>query len=100
MPKVWISVEAEADVDRIAEYTTRTWGSRQTDIYLTKLEDGFDLLAHNPLIGRRCDELGPGLRRFSIEKHEVFYLEQADGILIIRVLHQRMLPTPSRFEAR
>jgi toxin ParE1/3/4 len=47
----------------------------------------------------RCDSLSSGLRRFNVEKHVVFYLQRTDGILIVRVLHQRMLPLQSRFEA-
>jgi len=90
--QVRISVEAEADLDFIATYTTSTWGWRQTDQYLAKLEDGFDIVAKNPSIGRSCDAIRTGLRRFEIGKHVVFYLAESDGVLIVRVLHQRMLP--------
>lgn len=92
MPQFRISVEAEADLDFIAAYTTSTWGWRQTDQYLAKLEDGFELIAQNPSIGRSCDAIRAGLRRFEIGKHVVFYLTEPDGVLIVRVLHQRMLP--------
>jgi toxin ParE1/3/4 len=99
MPKFQISIEAEAEIDSIAEYTKATWGERQTEAYLTKLESGFELLAHSPLIGRSCDSIHPELRRFEIEKHVVFYVPVEFGILIVRVLHQRMLPSKSRFDA-
>ena len=69
MLKVNVSVEAEEDIDLIAAYTTRTWGWRQTNRYLAKLEDGFELLAQNPLIGRSCDSIRPdcaGLRLASM----------------------------------
>jgi toxin ParE1/3/4 len=59
---------------------------------LTKLEDGFDLLAQNPSIGRPCDPIRPGLRRFEIGSHVVFYLSESEGVLVARVLHERMLP--------
>ena len=98
MLRVNLSVGAEEDVDRVAAYTTRTWGWRQTNQYLSKLEDGFELLASNPLIGRPCDWIRPGLRRFEIGKHVVFYLAQADELLIVRVLHQQMVPAKSQFE--
>jgi toxin ParE1/3/4 len=90
--QVRISGEAEADIDRIADYTTSTWGWRQTNQYLAKLEDGFDLLAQNPSIGRSCDSIRAGLRRFEIGRHVVFYLPESDGVLVVRVLHQQMLP--------
>jgi toxin ParE1/3/4 len=87
-----ISVEAEEDVDRIAAHTTDTWGWRQTDQYLAKLEDGFNLFAENPSIGRACESIRPGLLRFEIGRHVVFYLPEPGGILVARVLHERMLP--------
>jgi toxin ParE1/3/4 len=92
MPHMRISVEAESDIERIAAYSTVTWGWRRSDKYLAKLEDCFDLLSGNPAIGRPCASIQEGLRRFEISKHVVFYLPEADGILIVRVLHEQMLP--------
>ena len=98
MLRIDISVEAEEDIDQIAEYTTRTWGWRQTNHYLAKLEDGFSLLVQNPSIGRSCDSIRPGLRRFKIGKHVVFYILEPNCILIVRVLHQQMIPDKPHFE--
>jgi toxin ParE1/3/4 len=98
MLRVNASVEAEEDIDLIASYTTRTWGWRQTNRYLAKLEDGFELLAQNPLIGRSCDSIRSGLRRFEIGKHVVFYIPDPREVLIVRVLHQQMIPSKSQFE--
>ncbi|MGA7342547.1 MAG: type II toxin-antitoxin system RelE/ParE family toxin [Terracidiphilus sp.] len=92
MAKVRISSEAERDIDQIAAYTSEEWGWRRADQYLAKFEEGFDLLAKNPLIGRNSDSIRNGLRRFEISRHVVFYLISADGILVVRVLHQRMMP--------
>jgi toxin ParE1/3/4 len=74
---------------------TRTpkWGGRQADQYLTKLEDGFALLAENPSIGRTCDVIREGLRRFEVGRHVIFYLPEPGGIFVVRVLHERMLPS-------
>jgi len=91
-PQVRISLEAENDIDQIAAHTTGEWGLRQTDRYLSQLEDGLNLLAGNPAMGRSCDSIRKGLRRFEIGKHVVFYLAEPDGIFVVRVLHQRMLP--------
>jgi toxin ParE1/3/4 len=90
--RVHISVEAEEDINGIAAYTTSTWGWRQTDQYLAKLEDGFNLLAQNPSIGRLSDSIHAGLRRLEIGRHVVFFLPEPNGILVVRVLHERMLP--------
>ncbi len=98
MLQVDVSVEAEEDIDLIAVYTTRTWGWRQTNIYLAKLEDGFNLLAQNPAIGRSCDSIRLGLHRFEIGKHVVFYIVESDSLLIVRILHQQMIPSKPHFE--
>jgi toxin ParE1/3/4 len=98
MLQVDISVEAEEDIDEITAYTTSTWGWRQTDQYLAKLEDCFDLLAKNPSAGRCCDSIRSGLHRFEIGKHVVFYIPYPKKLLIVRVLHQQMIPASSRFE--
>lgn len=98
MLQIDVSIEAEEDIDQITAYTTRTWGWRQTNRYLAKLEDGFDLLVLNPSIGRACDSICPGLRRFEIGKHVVFFILEPNGIQIVRILHQQMIPTKSHFE--
>jgi toxin ParE1/3/4 len=51
----------------------------------------------SPFIGRSCDSIRPGLRRFEIGKHVVFYLAQSDELLIVRVLHQQMIPVKTHF---
>jgi toxin ParE1/3/4 len=98
MRSVILSREAESDIDQIAAYTMETWGERQTDAYLAKLEDGFLLLAVRPHLGRSCDEIRIRLRRFEIEQHMIFYENLEDAVLIVRVLHQKMLVVPARFE--
>lgn len=92
MHNLRVSSEAENDLDLIAEYTIRTWGTNQADEYLARMEDGLNLLARNPAMGRNCDALQPGLHRFELGKHVVFYICEPDGILVVRILHQSMIP--------
>jgi toxin ParE1/3/4 len=87
-----LSHRAEADLFDIGLYTFRTWGEIQTDRYIRQLEDCCQLLADNPALGRKCDEIRPGLRRMRQGKHVVFYRQEPGGILISRILHQSMLP--------
>jgi toxin ParE1/3/4 len=86
-----ISRLAEADLYNIGAYTLRTWGEAQADRYLAQLEACCQRLADNPALGRACDEIRPGLRRMEQGRHVVFYREEAGGVLISRILHQRML---------
>lgn len=86
------SRHAEADLVGIGGYTLRTWGVDQTLRYLDDLEACCRMLAGNPELGRVCDDVRPGLRRMESGRHVVFYREEAGGILVSRILHQRMLP--------
>jgi plasmid stabilization system protein ParE len=43
-------------------------------------------------LGRVCDQVRPGLRRMECGRHVLFYRVEAEGIVISRILHQRMLP--------
>ena len=88
-----ISPEAESDLLKIGAYTRDTWGGRQAGRYLRQLEEGCELIASNPLIGRSCKQIRNGLRRFEIGKHVIFYMVEPENVLIARVLHENMLPT-------
>ena len=92
MSKVRFSRRAEADLLSIADYTLRKWGKAQAARYLGEIEAGCRMLADNPALGRLCDEVRPGLRRHEHGKHVLFYREERGGILLSRILHQRMLP--------
>ena len=86
------SRRAEADVLGIAAYTLRAWGEDQTIRYMNDLEACCRMLADHAGLGRACDDVRRGLRRMEHGRHVVFYREDAGGILISRILHQRMLP--------
>jgi toxin ParE1/3/4 len=86
------SRRAEADLLDIAAYTLRKWGEAQVARYIYDLEVCCQKLARNPALGRLCDDVRPGLRRMERGRHVIFYRREASGILVSRILHQRMLP--------
>ena len=92
------SAAAEADLLRIGAHTLRIWGEDQAIRYIIELEACCRVLADNPALGRSCDDIRPGLRRMESSRHVVFYREEAGGILISRILHQRMLPERHAFD--
>jgi toxin ParE1/3/4 len=65
----------------------------QANRYLDGLARCFEQLAQNPCMGRPCDGIRPGCRRMEQQRHVVFYKADKDGIFIVRILHQRMLPS-------
>lgn len=87
-----LSRRAEDDVLSIGAYTLKTWGEDQAVRYLDQIEACCRTLADNPRLGRKCDEVRAGLRRMKCGQHVLFYRQEAGGILISRILHQRMLP--------
>ena len=86
------SRRAEADLLSIGAYTLRSWGTDQAVRYIDDLEACCQTLADNPALGRTCDDIRPGLRRMESGRHIVFYRHETGGILVSRILHQRMLP--------
>jgi len=98
VPAYRVARLADSDLRSIIRYTMKTWGRAQTVKYRQGLQDCFQLLADNPSIGRACDSIHHGSRRFEHGKHLVFYLPQEDEVLIVRVLHQQMIPAKPRFE--
>lgn len=90
MPKVKFSREARADLRNIDNYTYQTWGRAQADKYVEMIEKGCHLLAKHPTLGRSQDEFFPGLKKYPIGKHYIFYRMTDEGIEVIRVLHQAM----------
>jgi toxin ParE1/3/4 len=92
MAKFTFSRRAEADLLSIADYTVRKWGVAQAGLYFDELETYCQMLADNPDLGRLCDYIRRGLRRHEHGKHVLFYRHERGGILVSRILHQRMLP--------
>lgn len=97
MARACFSRSAKADLISIAVYTRQTWGVAQAERYLDDLEECSHLLAGNPSLGRPCEWIRPGLRRFERHKHLLFYRQQEDGILVVRILHQSMMPNRQPF---
>jgi toxin ParE1/3/4 len=87
-----LTVRAEADLQDIAEYTLRTWGEQQCARYLDQLEQLCQRLADERNLGRPCDAIRPGLRRREQGKHVIFYRRTEADIVVVRILHERMLP--------
>ncbi len=48
MPSFRLTELAKQDLRSIGRYTQQTWGREQRNIYLSKLDASFHLLAHSP----------------------------------------------------
>jgi toxin ParE1/3/4 len=83
---------AASDLKDIVEFTIRNWDERQATRYLDRLETAVQRLSEIETLGRRCDHIRPGLWRAEEGSHVIFFRRDADGLLVCRVLHYRMLP--------
>lgn len=98
MPRFRFSQSANADLADIVLYTRDTWGSVAALNYLDALQELAAQLAENPKLGKACTNLTEGLRGFQYQSHVVYYLEEKGGIVIARILHERM-NAPLHFDA-
>jgi toxin ParE1/3/4 len=90
MPRFRLTRKAVDDLRSIGRYTQQTWGTQQRTRYLTQLDQRFAALAETPEMGRSCGEVRPGYRKFPEGRHVIFYRTTADGIEIVRILHEAM----------
>ncbi|MCG6122709.1 MAG: type II toxin-antitoxin system RelE/ParE family toxin [Microvirga sp.] len=86
-----LSPRARWDLSEIWDYTCELWGEEQAERYLRLInKTGIDL-ASGRLRGRPVDSVRDGYPRLSVGAHVLFYRSAgADGIEVIRILHQRM----------
>lgn len=85
-----ISALAREDLKNIGRYTFKNWGLEHRNIYLSQLNDRFEKLLAMPQIGRCCDDIREGYRRFREGEHVIFYCFDEQTLDIIRILHKNM----------
>lgn len=78
---------ADADLANIWSYVARD-NAPTADRLIRQISDAFLLLAANPEIGIRQDDIRPGLRCKPVRRHYlIFYEVVGDMLRILRVLH-------------
>ena len=92
MAKYRLTKEAAEDIYKIWSYTVDTWSEKQAEKYYSRLLAAFDRIAARPLLcGKSYDIIFQGLRGEHEGRHIVFYyVEGSEGVLIVRVLHEKM----------
>ncbi len=97
MKKFSLTPEARGDLRDISRYTDKMWGRRQRFIYIKRLNERFSYLADHPEKGRKRDEIASSPLSYHESRHVIFYRTLAEGIEILRVLHDSM-DFPRHFE--
>jgi len=81
---------AQRDLDEIWNYSAATWGIEQAELYVREIWRVIEILADDPRLGRPCDDIRAGYRKYPSRSHLVFYRVVEGGIDVVRILHQRM----------
>jgi len=90
MPDYILSGKADQDLTEIYIFSHEQFGEARANAYLLSLEERFEVLARQPSLGRRIDQIRKGYFRYEHDSHSIFYKRRRNGILIMRVLHQQM----------
>jgi toxin ParE1/3/4 len=82
---------AKNDLRKIAKFTEKRWGRNQRYLYTKQFDDVFHFLADNSSVGKKCEHIKSGYKKFPQESHIIFYRDRTKSkISIIRILHKNM----------
>ena len=87
--KVVVSDRANSDLLRIYLYLAPR-NQAAADAVIERIDKRFEQLSRFPFIGRERSSLAPGLRSIVVGNHLIFYVVEADQIIIVRVIDSRM----------
>ena len=85
-----VQPQARLDLEDIFKYTTQTWSKFLAVKYQKELFDYMNLLCELPTMGRIYPFGHKEFRKFSANKHIIFYRIENQQIIVVRILHSRM----------
>ena len=89
MHKYELTEQAEADIISIWRYTAKNWGKTQADNYFKKIENCFDKIANDKIVGKTPLAAYKKLKSVKCENHYIFFLKE-NKTIIIAILHEKM----------
>ena len=90
MARYVLSVKTEEDIVDIYRYGFLEYGETAAEHYQESLAKKLHYLAQNPLACSLREEFTPPVRINHHRKHLIIYQTEADQVLIIRILGDRM----------
>lgn len=81
---------AVSDLRSIRNYTLKTWGAEQEQIYLDLLWDKFDEILRDPQRWRHREDLFPGCQIAAQGKHVILFRIRGKILQVVRILHSAM----------
>ena len=86
MTEIITRPEADADLIEIWIYIAED-SSSAADRLLDRINNIYQIVAENPMMGQSREHLAPGLRSFPMGNYLIFYRPVENGIEIVRVLN-------------
>ena len=77
---------ADLDLDAIRDYISQQNPSAANNV-LDQLVEALELLANQPELGERREDLAQNLRAFVVRPYVIFYHPAPDGIHVARIIH-------------
>lgn len=90
MAEYRLSPAARRDLEDIFDYTAAEWGVSQAFYYIDLIEAACITSAEAPLTAVACDDIRPGYRRRTVQRHVIYFRPEPYGAAIIRILNHRM----------
>lgn len=87
---LYLSRQAERDIEGILQYTYETYGDGQRHVYAAALDQALTTITGNPSLGHSRADLSDRHRAFTVEQHVVVYTITGQRINVARILHGRM----------
>ena len=85
-----LSPKALADLNAIWDYSVENWGETRSQAYVRGINAALELVAANPHVARDAGSIGPGLLKYSVGSHVIFFRLNDKQIVVSRILHSRM----------
>ena len=90
MREIYLNPQAEQDLTEIFEYTFSSLGLTQAELYQDQLYEGMRIILDNAEIGEIFKFENREYRKLKINKHLLFYKNESEKCIVVRVLHEKM----------
>ena len=84
--RLFLSPLAEQDLEDIAEYIAADNQARALS-FVRKLREQCQRISTNPRGYRERPEFGEGIRTCAHGRYVIFFVSDADGVTVVRILH-------------
>ena len=87
---IQLSPKALADLDAIWKYSEENRGEARSETYVRGINAALELVAANPHVARDAGSIRPGLLKYYVGSHVIFFRLNDKNIVVSRILHARM----------